>query len=373
MHMDVSLRGISIRHRLPRKYGRPLAVILVLVIAAVAAWCLTVTPPPIVTAKHGAYTDVRLYHDEAAQVAKGRDFYQATAELQRLHHYPLKPFVTVRQPTEVVFAARFGWKAVQYFCMAALFISTFLWVIATEGKLHLVERIALLGAMGAGGSQVTQEGILALQEYPAGECIGIALALWIGWRRQWWLPMIPVLLGLFIRELVLPFALLALAFAAVQRQWREVSGWVALLAVWGAFMAWHAAHVHAILLPTDIPSKGWHGLQGFSGFLKSVIFTSTIQPLRLGVALLVAALPLVGWASLRGQVGLFCNLLVWGYVLMIGLFSRADTFYWGAIMLPWYFVGYILLPRALLRIWAAWQARGPDFAAEAETPAQNAA
>jgi hypothetical protein len=33
---------------------------------------------------------------------------------------------------------------------------------------------------------------------------------------------------------------------------------------------------------------------------------------------------------------------VWGYALMIGLFSRADTFYWGAIMLPWYFVGYVL-------------------------------
>jgi hypothetical protein len=35
---------------------------------------------------------------------------------------------------------------------------------------------------------------------------------------------------------------------------------------------------------------------------------------------------------------------VLGYALMIGLFSRADTFYWGAIMLPWYFIGYVLLP-----------------------------
>jgi hypothetical protein len=156
--------------------------------------------------------------------------------------------------------------------------------------------------------------------------------------------------------------LLALAFAVVERQWRAVTGWIAVLTIWGSFMAWHAAQVSAVLLPNDITSKGWHGLQGFSGFLKAEIFTSTLQPLPLGVALMLAALPLVGWASLRGRIGLFCNLLVWGYALMIGLFSRADTFYWGAIMLPWYFVGYVLLPRAVLRLYAMWNARWPEEA-----------
>jgi hypothetical protein len=139
--------------------------------------------------------------------------------------------------------------------------------------------------------------------------------------------MIPIALGLFIRELVLPFALLALAFAVVEKQWRAVAGWVGVLAVWGAFMAWHASQVNAQALPGDIASKGWHGLQGLSGFLKAVIFTSTLQPLPLGVALLTATLPLLGW--LRGREGRFCILLVLGYALMIGLFSRADTFYWG--------------------------------------------
>jgi hypothetical protein len=357
--------GLRAQLRMPGGRRRPLAALLVLLIAGIAAWCLTATPPPIVVAKKGGYTDVRLYHDITAQVAKGQHFYAATAQLQRLHHYPLKPFITVRQPTEIMFAARFGWKIVQYVCMAALFTATFLWVIATEGKFHLVERIALLGAMGAGGSQVTSERILALQEYPAGQFIGIGLALWIGWRKQWWLPMIPIMLALFIRELTLPFVLLALAFAAWERNWREVAGWVAILALWSAFMAWHATQVMATWLPTDISSRGWHGLQGYSGFLKSVIFTSTLQPLPLGVALLVASLPLVGWASLKGRTGLFCNLLVWGYALMIGVFSRADTFYWGAIMLPWYFVGYVLIPRALLRLWAAWNARLPEVEAPA--------
>lgn len=352
-------------HRPTRRQARIIAAVLIAIVVGLIAWCLTTTPPPITIAKKGGYTDVRLYHDIAVQVAKGRSFYTATAELHRAHHYPLKPFVAVRQPTEVVFAAHFGWVAVQYFCMGMLFVSTFLWVLGTEGKLHIVERIALLGAMGAGGGQVMQPNVLALQEYPAGQCICLALALWIGWPRKWWLPMIPVLLGLFIRELVLPFALLALAFAVVERQWRATAGWIAVLAIWGSFMAWHAAQVGAVLAPGDITSRGWHGLQGFSGFLKAEVFTSTLQPLPLGVALMLAALPLVGWASLRGRIGLFCNLLVWGYALMIGLFSRADTFYWGAIMLPWYFVGYVLLPRAVLRLYAMWNARWPEDETEA--------
>lgn len=343
---------------LPRRHARLLAGVLVALIAALAAWCLTASPPPVKLAKKGGYTDVRLYHDIAAQVAQGKSFYVATAELHRAHRYPLKPFVAVRQPTEVVFAAHFGWAAVQYFCMATLFVGTFLWVLATDGKLHLLERIALLGAMGLEGSQVHQSNILALQEYPAGQCINIALALWIGWPRKWWLPMIPIALGLLIRELTLPFALLALGFALYERQWRAVAGWVALLAAWGGFMAWHASQVSAVVQPHDITSSGWHGMQGLSGFLKAVIFTSSIQPLPLGLALLTAALPMVGWLSLRGRVGLFCNLLVFGYALMIGLFSRADTFYWGAIMLPWYFVGFVLLPRAALQIRAVWMARG---------------
>jgi len=340
--------------RLPRRKARVLAVALALLVAALAAWCLTASPPPIKVAKKGGYTDVKLYHDMAAQVAKGENYYTAAAALHRAHNYPLKPFMTMRQPTEVVFAAHFGWNAVQYFCMGMLFIGTFLWVLATENKLHIVERIALLGALGAGGGQVMHTHVLALQEYPAGQCICVALALWIGWPRQWWLPMIPIALGLFIRELVLPFALLALAFAVVEKQWRVVAGWVAVLAVWAAFMTWHASQVNAQVLPHDIASKGWHGLQGFSGFLKAVIFTSTLQPLPMGVALLTATLPLLGWLSLRGREGRFCILLVFGYALMIGLFSRADTFYWGAIMLPWYFIGYVLLPRAGLRLWAYW-------------------
>ena len=87
--------------------------------------------------------------------------------------------------------------------------------------------------------------------------------------------------------------------------------------------------------------------------MKAVIFTSALQPLPLGLALLAAMLPLVGWLALPGRGGLFAILFSFGLVVMISAFSRADTFYWGAIMLPWYFVGYALLPRAFWQLQAA--------------------
>ena len=335
--------------RLPRLA----AILFALALAALSVWCLTTTPPPIKTAKKGGYTDARLYHDITTLVAKGRPYHQAAAELHRLHHYPLKPFVTMRPPTEMVIAAHIGWKGFQKLCMALLIGGIFGWFIAFEGRLHWGEQVAIAGFVAGAGAAVANDWLLALQEYPAGLCIAIAFAGVIGWPRQWWIS-VPVLgLGLFIRETTLPFALLALAYAAWNRRWAETAAWGLLIAAWGAFMAIHAQEVMAQWQPHDLVSQGWHAMQGFSGFLKAVIFTSPLQRLPLGLALFAAMIPLVGWLALDGREGLFAALTVGGFALMIALFSRADTFYWGAIMLPWYGAGYALLPRAFYQLYGA--------------------
>ncbi|WP_292921237.1 hypothetical protein [Novosphingobium sp. SCN 63-17] len=71
--------------------------------------------------------------------------------------------------------------------------------------------------------------------------------------------------------------------------------------------------------------------------------------------------------SVGGREGIFANLLVWGYAVMIAMFSRPDTFYWGAIMNPWYLVGYALLPRAMVQLY--WAIRGQRRAEVAPLPA----
>ncbi|NBC35757.1 hypothetical protein GTZ99_04205 [Novosphingobium sp. FSY-8] len=335
--------------RLPR----PFAIAFVVLIAAIAAWCATATPPPIKTAKKGGYTDVRLYRDISAQVAQGVPYYQAAAQLQREHRYPLKPAVTVRPGTLVIGAAWIGWGGIQKLCMAALMVAVFVWAICLETSLHWVERIGLGFAIGAGGGGVLRDVLMSLHEYPAGLFLGIALAGQIGWPRKWWWVVLPAAIGLAVRELVLPFILLSLAFALWERRWREAAAWSALIACFGVYLVWHIAQVEAVLRPGDIASPGWHAMQGFSGFLKAVIFTSVLQGQKLPVALTLASLPLLGWLAMDGRRGAFAILMVVGYAVMIAAFSRPDTFYWGAIMLPWYFAGFALVPRALVQIYGA--------------------
>lgn len=340
--------------RLPR----PVAALLAVLILVLCAWCLTTRPPPIKLAPKGGYTDVMLYKDITKAVASGKPYHQAAAELHRAHYYPLKPFFTMRLPTLTVMAAGLGWGTLQNLAYGLVGIGIFLWVLALPEPLSATERAAAGFAMAAGGSMVTNQGLLALHEYWAGILMALALALQVGWRRHWWLALIPAAAALAVRELALPFVLLSLAFALWERNWREAAAWAALVAAFALLMGWQASHVLPQVRPTDLHSQGWNAMQGLSGFLKAVVFTSVLQPLPLGVALLGAFLPIVGWGALDGRAGAFALLMFTGYAVMIGTFSRADTFYWGGVMLPAWFVGYALLPRALWQLGRAIMARG---------------
>ena len=331
--------------RLPR----PFAILAILLLVAASVWCLTTQPPPIRVAKKGGYTDVHLYQDITREIVAGKPYHQAAAEMQRLHHYPLKPFITMRLPTLAEMAALIGWRGVQFVAYGLAFAGIFLWVIALEGGSNWVERGLVALALGTGAAMVSNRGLMALHEYWGGLFIAIALAGVVGWPRKWWWQVLPIACGLAIRELTLPFALLGLGFAVVERQAKPAAAWAALIAAFALFLAWHAGQVQAQLQPHDITSAGWHAAQGFSAFLKAVVYTSSLGSLPRPLALLLAMLPLAGWLALPGRAGLFSIVLVAGYVVMISAFSRPDTFYWGAIMLPWYFVGWALLPRA------AWQ------------------
>ena len=333
--------------RLPR----PVAILLALLLALACAWCLTTRPPPIKTAGKGGYTDVHLYHDIAASVATGKPYHRAAAELHRAHFYPLKPFVTMRPPALVWAAAHIGWAGLQRIAYGLVGIGIFAWVIAFAGVLDWTERVLVAVALGTGSAVVVDQGLLALHEYWVGWLTSIALAGVFGWPRKWLLILLPVAVALVIRELALPFALLALAVAICERRGREAAGWLALIVGFAVMMALHAQAVNAELRPGDLTSQGWHAGQGFSAFLKAVIYTSVLQDLPLPLALLAAMLPLVGWLAIPGRAGLFALLFVVGDAVMISAFSRADTFYWGAIMLPHYFVGFALLPRALWQLW----------------------
>jgi hypothetical protein len=337
---------------------RPAAITLALIVAAIAAWCLSVPPPPIAFAQPGTYTDARLYREIAAAVASGEPYYHAAERIQRAHLYPLKPFMTVRPPTLAWWAAATGTRGLALTGAIAALASLMAWIIASSRMIAgtgilPIERVGIALAVAIGSVSALNPMVLVVHECLAGLCLSIAMAGVLGWPRTWWLIMAPLAVGLAIRELVLPFVLLVLAFAIVERRWREASAWLGLIVAWAVLMAWHARRVASLWHPGDQVSQGWIAIQGFSGFLNAQVHTSALVLLPLQWSFLGAFLPMIGWLALDGRAGRFGVLAVAGYALMLSVFTRPDTFYWGAIMLPWYFAGYGLVPRAVVQLASA--------------------
>lgn len=322
-------------------------------IGPAAAQAIDPLPPP----RGGGYTDKRLYRDIAAEVMKGTPYHAAAAQLQRSHRYPLKPGITVRLPTLTWAAVAVGWDALRAIAFAVLGGTALTWFVALRGKVSLAERLGAAAAILASAGMFTGDPMI-LHERWAGLLLGLALAVRVGWRDRWPGTLAPAALALFVRELALPFVLLALAAALIERRGREALGWTALVATFTIFVAWHLQAVAVQVRPGDLVTQGWAALGGPAALVRAVVFTSPLQYLPAAVAIPLALLPLPGWLGLSGRTGLFCLALFGGYGLMIAVFPRPDNFYWGAIVQPAWFAGLAFLPRAIVRLWRAVSGRG---------------
>lgn len=339
--------------RLPR----PMAMLLAALLLATGLWCLTVPVNRVAGANAGQYTDLTLYHDIVDAVRSGTPYYQAAVQLQRAHGYPTKPFVTVREPTLSIAAAALGWDTMRIAAAALLVANIAAWVAALPPPITRLERIVAGVGIALGGAAIGSSALLAFAELWCGLLLSLALALRMLARERWWLALGVAALGLTLRELALPFALLAAAFAAWQRRWTELAAWAALFALFSLGMAIHAQAVLAQVLPSDAASPGWTGGQGLRGALMALAYTSVWQQVWQPLALLACLLPVLGWATLPPRAGAFPALLLGGYGLMLALFARADNFYWDFMLLPAWFVGYALVPRGIAQLYRAMRPR----------------
>ncbi len=329
---------------------RFVALGLVALFLAAAGWMLSAPGKGAAVAKAGQYTDMRLYRDVVAQMQRGVPYHRASAELQRAHGYPLKPFVTMRPPTLYALAAKLGWPVLQFGAMALVLANVLAWGKALPASFHRGERIGAAAGAALGGAAVIAPLLLGFTEFWAGLLMSLALALRLARPERWGWTVALIAAALLVRELALPFLLLAAAFAVWERRWREAVAWSVVLAGFMLFMAWHASEVLAQVQPGDIASPGWSGGQGLRGVLMALANTSLWQNAPQPLALVACLLPALGWGALGGRGGAFALLLLGGYALMLALFARADNFYWGFLLLPHWFAGYALIPRGIAQL-----------------------
>lgn len=332
--------------RLPR----PLALLVAALFLAAASWCLLTPPGQVSKAAPGRYTDMMLYRDIVSAMHHGQTYYQAATATQRAHNYPTRPFVTVREPTLYWLAAQHGWRWLNRIEIGLLIAAVLVWVFALPAPINLLEKLAAATLIGVAGIAPIATSITPMSEAWCGLLLTLALGLTLWRRAPWWLPVLVIAAALALRELALPFLLLAAAFAWWERRWKELAAWALVALLFGLGLALHAAQVAQVTRPTDLASVGWSGGLGLRGVLLALVNTTLLHLLPHRLALLIALLPVLGWGALDGRGGRFAVLLLGGYALMIALFARSDNFYWGFLMLPAWFAGLALVPRGVLQL-----------------------
>lgn len=339
--------------RLPRS----IAIAFAALFLAASTWCFIAPGKGASAASAGQYTDMMLYRDIVTAIQAGKPYHLAATELQRAHGYPTQPFVTVREPALYLAAADLGWKSLQKLAALLLVGGVALWIVALPDSVTKLERFGVAAGIALGGASIAVPLLMGFTELWAGLLLSIALALRLRWPEKWWLQLIAIAAALTVRELALPYLLLAAAFALRQRRWTELAAWAALFAVFSLGMALHAQAVAAQVMPGDIVSPGWSGGQGLRGVLMALAYTSVWQVAWQPLALFACLLPALGWAALPGRGAPFALLLLGGYALMIALFARPDNFYWGFLLLPAWLGGYALVPRGIMQLWRAVSSR----------------
>jgi len=350
---------LAMLNRPLRHLPRAGAVAVLLAVLAMCAWSsvavpqLDSVPVPEKLAPGGRppIGDFALYSLIHEQVAAGEGYYYAAMTAQREYGYPTRPFITVRLPTLAWINALSGPETLRILEIALLFAIAALFFARLRHTLGLPQAaggalMLLLGGVGVSSPQAA-----SIHELAAGLLIALAVVLY---RPDRILPSLcAAALALAVRELALPFVLLWLALAMVERRWREALAVAGVIVLFFAGLAAHYYTVTALNLPSDKASQGWSGLAGPALPLLSVARISGLALAPLWLAGPLAVLPLVGWAGLGRRTGLTAALWSAGFFLAMALFARVDNFYWALMVLPLYLAGLALVPRALGDLLAA--------------------
>lgn len=323
-----------------------LTVVFALVLGAFSA---PAAEPPALAKSATAVSDVTLYRHISARLEQGQDYYTAAAQEQRYHGFPLRPAVTVRLPTMAWLNTMVDPQTLLRLLLA---VTAFAW--ATVPGLAPTERPAVALLVVAGSWQVFADYSAWIHEYWAALLIALSAALY--GRTHWWLSVVAGTAAVFVRELALPFLLLAGTFAFFDGRRREAAGWAVAVALFVVAMAVHAYFVSRVALPQDNVSAGWLGLRGYSGAIHRVAFQSPLAVLGAPFANIAVALALVGWLGLRNRLGLFVFLYLLGMTAMLAIFPRSDNLFWSITVQPLWLGGLAFLPRI-----GTWLVRGGPY------------
>ncbi len=304
---------------------------------ALAALLLVIAPwAPAVEATGDGSGDAALYAGIVDLMRGGEGYYRAAHAMLLSEGYGTLSVFNWRLPTwpSLLAALPAGGAQVLLGAVAVLvlLLSYRLW--RQEGELVPAMIALLLLAPSLGGVLVPQG--VVFSEVAAGLLLLLTVVLQAsGWRA---VAVVSALLALFLRELALPFVLLAGGLALLEGRRREAIAWGVGIAAFLGFFAWHWTMVAAQLGPLDRAyPEGWMQFGGL-GFLLAAVGFNGLWSLLPGAAAAVL-LPLGLYGLWRWTDGRLALLAMGGYCLGFLVFGKPFNAYWGAMITPLMMLG----------------------------------
>lgn len=319
------------------------AAVLVLLVGLIAIGLMK--PPAALPDISAGTGDVALYNRIVSHMRGGESYYPAAIREAREHHYPLRPFVTVRLPTLAWFLAALPGELAGRISLMILAAVT---LLAWARRLAALQMPALrfgfaMLCLTSGIVPAFLPEALPMHEVWAGLLIALSMALRS--PNRWLAAVVIGTIAALTRELAVAYLLAMMALALKERRYGEAGAWTAGIAVFALAMMLHAAQVHQLVTAADPASQGWLQLGGWRFVLDTAQWNVLLSAAPTWVTAVVLPLALLGLTA--SPVDQRLLLTIAGYIAAFTVVGRGDNFYWGLLIAPLWPMGLASAPTAL--------------------------
>lgn len=276
--------------------------------------------------------DAEMYREVADRFANGEPYYPTLGAALRDGGFPRRPVFNWRTPLHLPALGLLRAWGLTHVAFGLLVIPAFLALLHAWRD---VRPLRIAGAVSLGGliaAPLFHSTLYLFAEVWCGAALFLGFALrGSPLRSVRLLGAASIVLALFLRELALPWLLVAAVVDVSERRWLSGGTLLIGLGAWAAWFAVHVSQVNAHLIPgLDDHVRSWVAFGGLPFLLDSlryfplVTLVPRLAPLIVAVGLIAAA---ACWRSPHRALAL--ALVGWWFSLLI--FGRDVNHYWGAV------------------------------------------
>ena len=314
--------------------GTSTARVVLLALAILLVWGIWRPLPRHGSSTPEERTDSALYSAVIERTTRGEPYYTALGTELRQREYPTGSVFNWRLPTLTLMLAHA--RVVSIGLLVALVIA----VIGGTVRLFYREapEIMLFGVLMQVGAAASAFNPLAfvLHEMWAGLCIALSVLLYTFKRPS--LGALAAVAGLFLRELVAPYALACGLIAIYHRRRSELAILTVGGIAWLAFYAWHATAATNAMSAGALEHPSWIQWGGPRFFLATIGFGGWLYLLPPWVSACAAVVLVASlWSPMNAthaKIGAFT------YVLFFMAAGQQFNQYWGLLVAPTWSIGY---------------------------------